>query len=147
MKNRIILLSACVLATALSVKAQSYMAQPRVNQSISFNNSRLNMESTKYKQILFLLANAYVDTLNVGRVSEDAMIHLMQQLDPHSVYISAKDVKDMEEPLMGKFEGIGIEYALIRDTLTEECLNTSGATREPRSGSGLSVAEKRRENS
>lgn len=126
MKNRIILLSACVLATALSVKAQSYMAQPRVNQSISFNNSRLNMESTKYKQILFLLANAYVDTLNVGRVSEDAMIHLMQQLDPHSVYISAKDVKDMEEPLMGKFEGIGIEYALIRDTLTVQSVIPGG---------------------
>lgn len=126
MKNRIILLSACVLATALSVRAQSYMAQPRVNQSISFNNSRLNMESTKYKQILFLLANAYVDTLNVGRVSEDAMIHLMQQLDPHSVYISAKDVKDMEEPLMGKFEGIGIEYALIRDTLTVQSVIPGG---------------------
>ena len=65
MKNRIFLLSAFILAAVSSAQAQSYMAQPRVNQSVSFNNSRLNNEATKYKQILFLLANAYVDTLNV----------------------------------------------------------------------------------
>ena len=126
MKNRILLLSACILSAVSSAQAQSYMAQPRVNQSVSFNNSRLNMESTKFKQILFLLANAYVDTLNVERLSEEAMATMMQQLDPHSVYISAKDVKDMEEPLVGKFEGIGIEYAIIRDTLTVQSVIPGG---------------------
>ena len=126
MKNRILLLSVSLLAFAVSVRAQSYMAQPRVNQTVSFNNANLNNEATKFKQILFLLANAYVDTLNVNRVSEEAMINMMQQLDPHSVYISAKDVKDMEEPLLGKFEGIGIEYALIRDTLTVQSVIPGG---------------------
>ena len=126
MKNRIFLLSAFILAAVSSAQAQSYMAQPRVNQSVSFNNSRLNNEATKYKQILFLLANAYVDTLNVERLSEEAMATMMQQLDPHSVYISAKDVKDMEEPLLGKFEGLGIEYALIRDTLTVQSVIPGG---------------------
>ena len=124
---RHIALAAAIMLMAMPVAfSQSYMAQPRVNQTVGFNNSRLNMESTKFKQILFLLANAYVDTLNVGRVSEDAMIHLMQQLDPHSVYISAKDVKEMEEPLLGKFEGIGIEYAIIRDTLTVQSVIPGG---------------------
>ncbi len=124
------LLSLSVLLAALFCQAtaysQSYMAQPRVRQTISFNNARLGMESTKFRQILFLLANAYVDTLDVSRISEDAMVHLMQQLDPHSVYISAKDVKEMEEPLVGKFEGIGIEYALIRDTLTVQSVIPGG---------------------
>lgn len=124
------LLSLSVLLAALFCQAtaysQSYMAQPRVRQTVSFNNARLGMESTKFRQILFLLANAYVDTLDVSRISEDAMVHLMQQLDPHSVYISAKDVKEMEEPLVGKFEGIGIEYALIRDTLTVQSVIPGG---------------------
>lgn len=126
MKNRILLLSACIFASVLCAHAQSYMAQPRVNQTVSYSNARLNNEANKFKQILFLLANAYVDTLNVNRLSEDAMINMMQQLDPHSVYISAKDVKDMEEPLVGKFEGIGIEYALIRDTLTVQSVIPGG---------------------
>ncbi|MBR4801667.1 MAG: S41 family peptidase [Bacteroidales bacterium] len=126
MKNRILLLSACIFASVLCAQAQSYMAQPRVNQTVSYSNARLNNEANKFKQILFLLANAYVDTLNVNRLSEDAMINMMQQLDPHSVYISAKDVKDMEEPLVGKFEGIGIEYALIRDTLTVQSVIPGG---------------------
>ncbi|MBO6223555.1 MAG: S41 family peptidase [Bacteroidales bacterium] len=124
------LLSLSVLLAALFCQAtaysQSYMTQPRVRQTVSFNNARLGMESTKFRQILFLLANAYVDTLDVSRISEDAMVHLMQQLDPHSVYISAKDVKEMEEPLVGKFEGIGIEYALIRDTLTVQSVIPGG---------------------
>lgn len=126
MKNRILLLSACIFASVLCAQAQSYMAQPRVNQTVGYSNARLNNEANKFKQILFLLANAYVDTLNVNRLSEDAMINMMQQLDPHSVYISAKDVKDMEEPLVGKFEGIGIEYALIRDTLTVQSVIPGG---------------------
>ena len=127
-----------MLCTTQASYSQSYMAQPRVNQTVGFNNSKLNIETTKYKQILFLLANAYVDTLSVDRISEDAMIHLMQQLDPHSVYISAKDVKDMEEPLLGKFEGIGIEYALIRDTLTVQSVIPGG----PSEKVGLKAGDK-----
>ena len=106
------------LLCALRSYSQGNLPQPKVNQTVSINNTRLNNESVKFKQILYVLANAYVDTLSIDRVSEEAMSHLMRQLDPHSVYISAKDVKEMEEPLLGKFEGIGIEYALIRDTIT-----------------------------
>lgn len=127
MKFRSFALAAiAVLISLQGAEAQSYLPQPKVNQTISFNNTRLNIESTKYKQILYVLANAYVDTISIDRVSEDAMIHLMQQLDPHSVYVSAKDVKDLEEPLLGKFEGIGIEYALIRDTLTVQSVIPGG---------------------
>ena len=42
---------------------------------------------------------------------------MLRNLDPHSVYISAKDVKDMNEPLNGNFEGIGIQFNLLRDTI------------------------------
>ncbi len=51
-------------------------------------------------------------------LTEEAVKSVMSKLDPHSTYISAKDVKSMNEPLEGNFEGVGIEFAIIGDTLT-----------------------------
>ena len=50
-------------------------------------------------------------------MTEKTIIEMLRNLDPHSVYISAKDVKDMNEPLNGNFEGIGIQFNLLRDTI------------------------------
>ena len=110
----------------VSVAGQSYLKQPKVKQSLNYNSTALNIQATKFKQILYVLGNAYVDTINLEKLSEDAMIKTMEELDPHSVYISAKDVKEMEEPLVGKFEGIGIEYAIIKDTLTVQSVIPGG---------------------
>lgn len=107
-------------------EAQSYLAQPQVTPTMSYNSTALNFYTQKLKQTLFLLYNGYVDTVNLNTVTERAVIKIMEDLDPHSQYISAKDVKEMEEPLLGKFEGIGIEYAIIRDTLTVQSVIPSG---------------------
>ena len=125
--KKIILLSILLISCiGVSLRAQTYLAQPRIKQTINFNDPKLNTEATKFKQLLYLLTNAYVDTLSMSRTSEEALIAMMQQLDPHSVYISAKDAKEMEEPLLGKFEGIGIEYAIIKDTLTVQSVIPGG---------------------
>ena len=110
----------------VSVAGQSYLKQPKVKQSLNYNSTALNIQATKFKQMFYILGNAYVDTINLEKLSEDAMIKTMAELDPHSVYISAKDVKEMEEPLVGKFEGIGIEYAIIKDTLTVQSVIPGG---------------------
>lgn len=78
----------------------------------------LNKYITKYGQVLFYLNNYYLDTLNNNDITEEAIKTLISTLDPHSSYISAKDVKAMNEPLEGNFDGVGIEFAIIRDTLT-----------------------------
>jgi len=78
----------------------------------------LNNYINKYGQVLFYLNNYYLDTLNNDFITDLAIKSLISTLDPHSSYISAKDVKAMNEPLEGNFEGVGIEFALIRDTLT-----------------------------
>jgi len=76
------------------------------------------MNAQKFATTLYLIENFYVDTANSDKVTEDAIIAALKELDPHSAYISKKDVEKMNEPLVGSFEGIGVTYQLIRDTIT-----------------------------
>ncbi len=71
----------------------------------------------KFGRLLRLIDGYYVDTANVDKLTEDAIVHLLSELDPHSVYISKEEVEKMNEPLKGNFEGIGITFNIFRDTL------------------------------
>jgi carboxyl-terminal processing protease len=64
-----------------------------------------------------LIEAAYVDTVDFNMLTEKAIIEILKNLDPHSTYISAKDVRDMNEPLNGNFEGIGIQFNILRDSI------------------------------
>ncbi|MBP8790745.1 MAG: peptidase S41, partial [Breznakibacter sp.] len=69
-------------------------------------------------QVAWQIINTlYVDTVNSDQLSEAAIQAMLQQLDPHSSYISAKELSALNEPLEGSFDGIGIEFSIIRDTL------------------------------
>ncbi|MCB8964038.1 MAG: S41 family peptidase [Bacteroidales bacterium] len=72
-----------------------------------------------YKFVRFIqyLSGNYVDTINVNRLVDNALIEILKQLDPHSIYISKEDVQAMNEPLEGNFEGIGVEFNIMNDTL------------------------------
>ena len=59
----------------------------------------------------------YVDTVNLQKLTEDAIIKALSDLDPHSVYITKEEVDEMNEPLEGGFFGIGIQFTILRDTL------------------------------
>ncbi len=65
-----------------------------------------------------LITNFYVDTVNTDALAREAIESMLKKLDPHSVYIPAEDVKSMNEPLDGNFEGVGIEFVIFGDTLT-----------------------------
>ena len=80
--------------------------------------SKAQMNTQKLGTTLYLIENFYVDTANLDKVTEDAIIAALKELDPHSAYISKKDVEKTNEPLVGSFEGIGVTYQLIRDTIT-----------------------------
>ena len=80
--------------------------------------SKAQMNAQKLGTTLYLIENFYVDTANMDKVTEDAIIAALKELDPHSAYISKKDVEKANEPLVGSFEGIGVTYQLIRDTIT-----------------------------
>jgi len=74
-------------------------------------------EVQKVREVLSLIKNEYVDTTNTEVLVEDAIMHMLGKLDPHSSYISAKDIVEANEDLKGNFEGIGIEFNIFNDTL------------------------------
>ncbi len=74
-------------------------------------------ETQKMREVLSLIKNEYVDTANTEVLVEDAIEHMLGKLDPHSSYISAKDIVEANEDLKGNFEGIGIEFNIFHDTL------------------------------
>jgi len=76
-----------------------------------------NEQAFKLNKLLNLISNYYVDTVNENKLVEDAIRQLLRELDPHSVYITKDEVKKMNEPLMGDFEGVGIYFNVLDDTI------------------------------
>ena len=71
----------------------------------------------KLQMAEFAIANLYVDSVDENKLVEEAIIKMLAQLDPHSTYNDAEEVKKMNEPLQGNFEGIGVQFQMIEDTL------------------------------
>ena len=71
----------------------------------------------KFGRVMGLVNTFYVDTVNQQKLVDDAIVQVLKDLDPHSIYISAKEVKEMNEPLQGSFDGIGIQFNIFNDTL------------------------------
>ena len=71
----------------------------------------------KLQMAEFAIANLYVDKVDENKLVEEAIIKMLAQLDPHSTYSNAEEVKKMNEPLQGNFEGIGVQFQMIEDTL------------------------------
>ena len=71
----------------------------------------------KISRIIQLVNDNYVDTVNINRIEGDAINNVLQNLDPHSVYLPPRQAQSINERLEGGFQGIGIEYQLLRDTL------------------------------
>ncbi len=65
----------------------------------------------------FFIANFYVDKVDENKLVEAAIIKMLSELDPHSTYSDAEEVKKMNEPLQGGFEGIGVQFQMAEDTL------------------------------
>jgi len=77
----------------------------------------LTQETFKIGKTLALLEAVYVDSVNISSLTEEMIINTLKNLDPHSVYIPAKDVQEEKEPLQGNFEGIGVQFNLLNDTI------------------------------
>jgi carboxyl-terminal processing protease len=73
--------------------------------------------SGKLDAVLNYIHESYVDTVNTYQLVEDALPNIIQELDPHSEYISAADMKRVNESLEGHFSGIGVSFYVLRDTI------------------------------
>ena len=98
-----------------------------------FSGNRLsiiNSSSNKLNNLLHIIDDQYVDTVNVNDLVEKAMPQILAELDPHSVYISAKDVQIANDDLRGSFSGVGIEFTIRQDTLhVQQVINNGPAER------------------
>jgi carboxyl-terminal processing protease len=71
----------------------------------------------KFNTLLYYLNRMYVDTVDSEALVEAAIVGMLEELDPHSVYIPAEDLKAADEPLNGNFEGVGIRFNIMKDTI------------------------------
>ena len=77
----------------------------------------INTSSNKLNALLGVIENQYVDTVDMYELVEDAMPMILGELDPHSLYIPAKDLEMANSELEGSFSGIGIEFSIQNDTI------------------------------
>lgn len=85
-----------------------------------FNNTDDTAVSGNYSQldaILSYIKDSYVDTVNTEKLRETSIQLMLEQLDPHSAYIPASDFSNANDPLIGNFQGIGIEFRVLKDTV------------------------------
>lgn len=95
----------CLLAIPCFLYAQQ--------RTIKINEDQLR----KLQTAEFAIAQLYVDSVNEEKLVEDAIRGMLKELDPHSSYSTAAEVKKLNEPLVGNFEGIGVQFNMVEDTL------------------------------
>ncbi len=81
------------------------------------NSESLYQSIHKFRQVVTHIQNDYVDDINTDQLVESAIEEMLTELDPHSVYIPAEDLKISQAQLDGNFEGIGIEFNIFKDTV------------------------------
>ena len=88
-------------------------------QAIKAQQLNFGYNSPMRKIVLAEMAitNLYVDSVDEKKLAEDGIRGMIEQLDPHSSYSTAKETKEMNEPLQGSFEGIGVQFNMVKDTL------------------------------
>ena len=107
------ILITCILFICMNACSYGQDRNYTLMQGFSINDPAIQ----KMNIVLAAVENLYVDTVNNNKLAEDAIIGLLDKLDPHSAYMTAEEVKESNEPLQGNFEGIGIQFNMLTDTL------------------------------
>ncbi len=90
----------------------------KLRQNTSGGDSFLrNSDRSPLQEAVSLVQNKYVDNVRLDSLESPAINGLLDQLDPHSIFIPASDVESMNEDLQGNFQGIGVEFQMIKDTV------------------------------
>ena len=76
-----------------------------------------NDDIYKFGKALHYIDNYYIDSVDRSKLVEDALKSMLKDLDPHTTYLTKEEVKEMNEPLQGNFEGIGIQFNIHNDTI------------------------------
>lgn len=101
------------LALALGV----YLGSRWLSAGSGFNEVAKGRGFIKLNELIQLISRDYVDSVDIREIEEEALQNLLHQLDPHSEYISAEQFNEVNDPLTGSFEGIGIQFNIQKDTV------------------------------
>ena len=127
-----------VLAVALGILVGSALTQKVNAQRIVFHNGSWSIEQSKVDRLLQLMSTAYVDSLNIDSITDEAMADLVQKLDPHSAYIPKEDLELVNSELAGSFSGIGVQFTIQQDTVRIVAVISGG----PCAGVGVLAGDK-----
>ena len=123
---------------ALSVVIGIFIGTFFANRFSGNRLSIINTGSNKLNDLLHIVDDQYVDTVNVNDLVEKAVPQILSELDPHSVYISTKDVQQANDDLKGSFFGVGIEFTIRKDTIHVQNVIPNG----PSERAGLLAGDK-----
>ena len=100
------------------IVAVTFIAGVLTSDFIRQGNGAGTATQKKFQTILNLIRNDYVDEVNLDSLLENSIPGLLENLDPHSAYIPAADLRSVNEELEGSFCGIGVQFMLNNDTIT-----------------------------
>ena len=89
-----------------------------ISENIQLKRHYKVIAKSKFDEVMYHINNVYVDTVKVADLEEEAIVAMMDELDPHSQYISLEEFNTVNDPLLGSFEGIGVQFRIVEDTVT-----------------------------
>ncbi len=127
-----------VIGLALGLFIGMALGQKANAQRLVYQNGEWRLEQTKVDRLLQLMENAYVDSLNIDSITDEAMTELVRKLDPHSAYIPKEDLEMVNSELAGSFSGIGVQFTVQQDTVRIVAVIAGG----PSAGVGILAGDK-----
>jgi carboxyl-terminal processing protease len=106
-----------VIGVAIGIVVGMAISQKANAQRIIYQNGQWQIEESKVDRLLQLMQEAYVDSLNIDSITDEAMTDLVKKLDPHSAYIPKEDLEMVNSELAGSFSGIGVQFTIQQDTV------------------------------
>lgn len=90
-----------------------------ISASAQYKQKPVDPKATtmKFNTLMQLINYYYVEDVDQPKLTEDAIVAVLKELDPHSVYISKDEVEKTNEPLVGNFDGVGIQFQIYKDTI------------------------------
>ncbi|HTM67329.1 MAG TPA: S41 family peptidase [Flavipsychrobacter sp.] len=120
-----------IFGMVLGFNLRDTLRNKRDIQTIIERNDRL-------EQIIDLINEKYVDSVNTNLLYEDAITGILRHLDPHTVYIAPDELQSVNEDLEGSFFGIGVEFSIIKDTIQVTSVIEGG----PAQRAGVDIGDK-----
>lgn len=105
------------LLPVFSGLAQNERSKKQSQEEAELPRNHVSLVENKMGTLLQMIRYAYVEDVDMAPIVEKGIVNMLEQLDPHSAYISAKDVQRANEPLVGNFDGIGVSFQVFEDSI------------------------------